>query len=751
MAHDPELKDAGNTLVLLLKQSGQIEASRFIVRAVRESGVAALQLDALQKLQYFPDRADGKTFQVPKNTQDALAYLKEVAGRLFQNLQDQLKENEAPAPLDFSAKGDATLETWQDENTLGATPAPLGFLAPMPKDEAKTLPVADAIPEKEPEAESISEPEAETESELELETGEDLFAELEKNDMAYDAPFFDGVDRLFFAGHQALAYFVQSLYHHNAMPISCTKELVLNQELSITLINHNKTSGLIDATVHISESGAFYFIFERLQEVETEARTICDEIAWMKARSEVSQKPRPPKDAEMRSNDTVFFHETQDFNAVLDDIRSMSAVMVTTTSPILATYQADVVIQVAGSKFIAIPAQIQPMGTGRLVVSFLDSKQIQETLYEIETAIHENKILEDQRTAGLSLTGPLKTHLNATELLEQSFENQPTTMDLNQPSAIILLRILTGASGICEVIIKQKSGASCSFFLKEGLNVNSRLDEVQIATQLTTPGAFYAILERTQIPTGLKKLHLVKILANTTRMLCEQCEEEGLLTSLATKLDLAPKLTSLGEKRVHVLNLPKLVQRHVSFKYNGQETGKNLLLVEGNKKLGLEAMAVLEMHNFLEWVTPTLSLRDRVETLFEHHERIKDADPFESLAVHWFCSPIEIIESYHEHRQLFGPQGSKRKEDEEWAEKIWVKVESAFRYIDDKKSRDLFRKEHHNKKKRKDMATHLIKQARMDIFRHEDFVAQRKLEAAMDIYPNSAAQSLLDELTGKKS
>jgi len=119
--------------------------------------------------------------------------------------------------------------------------------------------------------------------------------------------------------------------------------------------------------------------------------------------------------------------------------------------------------------------------------------------------------------------------------------------------------------------------------------------------------------------------------------------------------------------------------------------------------------------------------------------------------LHWFCAPIEIIESYHEHRQLYGPQGSKRKNDAEWAEKIWSKVESAFRYIDDKKSRDLFRKEHHNKKKRKDMATHLIKQARMDIFRHEDFVAQRKLEAAMDIYPNSAAQNLLDELSGKKS
>ena len=101
MAQDPELKDAGNTLVMLLKQSGQIEASRFIIRAVRESGVAALQLEALQKLEYFPNRTDGKTFSLPKNTQDALTYLKEITSRLIRELNQAAKQNDAPAPLEF--------------------------------------------------------------------------------------------------------------------------------------------------------------------------------------------------------------------------------------------------------------------------------------------------------------------------------------------------------------------------------------------------------------------------------------------------------------------------------------------------------------------------------------------------------------------------------------------------------------------------------------------------------------------------
>ena len=60
---------------------------------------------------------------------------------------------------------------------------------------------------------------------------------------------------------------------------------------------------------------------------------------------------------------------------------------------------------------------------------------------------------------------------------------------------------------------------------------------------------------------------------------------------------------------MHVLSLPKLLERHVTFMHNGQEVGRNLLLVEGDRKSGLSAMAVLEMHNFLEWQAPNLSLR----------------------------------------------------------------------------------------------------------------------------------------------
>ena len=303
---------------MLLKQSGQIEASRFVIRAVRESGVAALQMEALQKLDYFPNRVGGKAFVLPKNTNEAVAYLKEITARLIQEANNALKKNDAPAPLEFFEDTQTAtaveLQTWNEENTLGATPAPLGFLAPSVEDTDKILPEYEAASTSEPVTETPSQeqqpevnepPDVDDTSEESEE--EDLFETLEKEDLPYDLPFFDGVDRLFFAGHEAIAYFVQSLYHHNAIPFSTGTTPEEGQEFALSLINHNQTTSLLDTQIHVSKSGQAYFIFEHLQEVETEARNVCEDLAWTKIRSMLSSKPRPPRTPELRADTTILF------------------------------------------------------------------------------------------------------------------------------------------------------------------------------------------------------------------------------------------------------------------------------------------------------------------------------------------------------------------------------------------------------------------------------------------------------------
>ena len=51
------------------------------------------------------------------------------------------------------------------------------------------------------------------------------------------------------------------------------------QEFALSLINHNQTTSLLDTQIHVSKSGQAYFIFEHLQEVETEARNVCEDLA----------------------------------------------------------------------------------------------------------------------------------------------------------------------------------------------------------------------------------------------------------------------------------------------------------------------------------------------------------------------------------------------------------------------------------------------------------------------------------------
>ena len=768
---DPELKDAGETLAHQLRQGGMREASRYVMQAVRESNIAAMREAALQRLVDFPKNKDGAPFRPPAHSKAAQEYLKNVASERLNTLAAEEQNNAAPAPLAFLNPNDTQPPQTSSEAVLISNeseplvahisqppmPAPIpdNFIAaatPANEDGFSTQeggPVFDDddVSENALPPELTQEDEPAFSADLPNPKSEDDEFIEEAN--THNLPFFDGVDRLFFGNEEAVAYFVQRLYLRNLMPFDSSSELEYGKEISITLINQNNMSNMVDVTIDVTEAGKGVFVFDSLKEVETEARTICSDVTWSRTQVALAKAPREIRPPELRSKETFYFWHVDDFKKILEELKSMSALMLTSQQDLPMAFETDAIFQISGSQFNPVPAHIQPMGRGQLVAHFPDRLALDAALEEIEEAIQTERILEDKKTAGLSLAGTLCIPNSAGELLDQNFENQPTIGDLNQPSAIILLRVLTGAEDVCEVILKLRDGQSRNFFVQNGVSLFSRFDVGQLAQYLSEPGTVYAIMERPKIPPALSKFHIVRLLSAATRQLLTHYEEEDLNEALTSRFDLAPKLTALGEKRVHVLGLPKLLERHVTFKYNGQEVGRNLLLVEGDRKSGLEAMALLEMHNFLDWAAPTLSLKDRVETLVDHFERIEESNPFETLELHWFCAPIEIIESYHEHRQLFGPQGKRRHEAPEWADKIWEKVESAFRFIDDKKSRDLYRKEHHDKKSRKDMATHLIKQARMDMFRDEDFSAQRKLDAAMDIYPNSAAQALLDQLSGK--
>ncbi|MBL91778.1 MAG: hypothetical protein CMH56_08225 [Myxococcales bacterium] len=771
MAKDPELKDAGETLAHQLRQGGLREASRYVMQAVREANISAMREAALRRLVDFPKKNDGAAFRPPASSKAAQDYLKDVASERLSTLVEAQQDHAAPAPMDFTDPNDtippgisteAVLISNESEPLIEhisqppmPAPIPINFLdaaAPANENEFVTQEGEPELEHDSSDAQSLP-PELTQEDEPLVSatipnprSEDDEFIEEEH---PHTLPFFDGVDRVFFGSDESIAYFVQRLYLRNLMPFDCASPPEQGKELSITLINQNNMSNMVDVIVELTEAGKGVFVFESLKEVETEARTLCSDMAWSRTQVALARAPREIRPPELRSKETLYFWHVDDFKKIQDELASMSALMLTSQQDLPMAFETEAIFQISGTQFNPIPAHIQPMGRGQLVANFPDQAALDAALEEINEAISRETIVEDKKTAGLSLAGTLCIPNSAAELLDQNFENQPTIGDLNQPSAIILLRVLTGAEGICEVILKLRDGQTRNFFVQEGITLFSRFDVGQLAQYLSEPGTVYAIIERPKIPPALSKIHIVKLLSAATRLLLSHYEEEDLNEAMTSRFDLAPKLTSLGEKRVHVLGLPKLLERHVTFKYNGQEVGRNLLLVEGDRKSGLEAMALLEMHNFLDWEAPTLSLKDRVETLVDHFERIEEANPFETLELHWFCSPIEIIESYHEHRQLFGPQGKRRNEAPEWADKIWEKVESAFRFIDDKKSRDLYRKEHHDKKSRKDMATHLIKQARMDMFRDEDFAAQRKLDAAMDIYPNSAAQALLDQLSGK--
>ena len=146
---------------------------------------------------------------------------------------------------------------------------------------------------------------------------------------SHTLPFFDGVDRVFFGSDEALSYFVQRLYLRNLMPFDCSTELENGNEISITLINQNNMSNMVDVTIELTEAGKGVFVFDSLKEIETEARTLCSDMPWSRTQVALAKAPREIRAPELRSKETLYFWHVDDFKKIQNDLKQMSALMIT--------------------------------------------------------------------------------------------------------------------------------------------------------------------------------------------------------------------------------------------------------------------------------------------------------------------------------------------------------------------------------------------------------------------------------------
>ena len=492
MVKDPELKDAGEALAHQLRSGGLREASRYVMQAVREANIEALREAALNRILLFPKKDDGAAFRLPNNSEAAQKYLHAVASERLSAHADTAGPDAAPAPIDFVAANDSPIPESTTEAvlvsaegapitdfeipTVPASVVPIPFSAPDAEEDlnafepagaseegfavapAEAPPPAD--PSESPAPQDEAEPPEPTVPEDQLKALSENIPGIEDeavNDQEhpYNSPFFDGVDRLFFAGDEALAYFVQRLYLRNLMPVDLVSandaSLTSGDEISVTLINKNAMSNMVDVTLQRNSSGATFMVFSSIKETETEARTLCTDMAWTQVQVDMAKGPREIRQPELRSREILFFWHLDDYLKVKDDLHQMSALMLSCQQDLTMAIDTDAIFQISGSQFSAVPAHIQPMGLGQMVASFPDRLALEAVMEEMQNAIDAGSILEDKATAGLSLAGTLCLPNSATELLEQHFQSQPTMGDLNQPSAIILLRVLTGAEEIAKL------------------------------------------------------------------------------------------------------------------------------------------------------------------------------------------------------------------------------------------------------------------------------------------------------------
>lgn len=177
--------------------------------------------------------------------------------------------------------------------------------------------------------------------------------------------------------------------------------------------------------------------------------------------------------------------------------------------------------------------------------------------------------------------------------------------------------------------------------------------------------------------------------------------------------------------------------------------GRNLVEAEGRY--------TLEISGGLDWVDAGHAAheerrrreRERLDRLVEGAaglwEKIKDANHFEAMGLHWSTPPRKIELAFRELERLYGPAGEARQEAPEMCSLIWQKVERAYAVLSDPSRRRAHRKEAYALKWSAQIDV-LLDRADIALYRRDYEEAHDLLSLCQDIHPSAEAASRLLKL-----
>jgi hypothetical protein len=174
-------------------------------------------------------------------------------------------------------------------------------------------------------------------------------------------------------------------------------------------------------------------------------------------------------------------------------------------------------------------------------------------------------------------------------------------------------------------------------------------------------------------------------------------------------------------------------------------------------RAAFEVLYTLEITGALDWVDAGGLLleerrrkdKERLDRLVEGAagmwDKIKGANHFEVMGLHWSTPPRKIPESYQGLATLYGPTAEARLEAPEVCQLIWARVGEAYDVLKDPSARRRYRREVYDLNWSSQVEL-LIDHAKIAIYRQDVQAALDLLSVCEDIQSTQEAAELLTSL-----
>ncbi|OGQ13900.1 MAG: hypothetical protein A2138_02140 [Deltaproteobacteria bacterium RBG_16_71_12] len=363
------------------------------------------------------------------------------------------------------------------------------------------------------------------------------------------------------------------------------------------------------------------------------------------------------------------------------------------------------------------------------------------------------------RAFTLPRQGALQNPTTAQGILALPLVRPPSDAEIATPSVPLLLRWLRTTRGVLRLEVTAPDHPLFTAIIVDGREVRTPAALATLGRSLSQPRMTYIITELgrpPQMTTVGRTLHLI---AESVRGLISTVDTDDLARAFPGRAGMCLRarndiVTSLG--------LPAQHQRFIKSDLDGDQRLEEVARAAVGARTVWETLYLLELYGGLSWDEPdpnkARTAAARTGTFrFTAPEGAPADDawaPFEGkdhftvLGLHWSSSPTEVPVAYQKLRAEYGAGGAKRPANVATAERILKRLEEAYRVLNEKASRQAYRREKYHLVWAH-QAQLLVQKAKLALYRKDVADAMNILLAAEDMAPSDEARALLASIKSK--